>query len=63
MAFGLGVLRLSSREFWALTPRELEAAARGAAGRSGAASAPAPSLEDLAELMAAFPDHDPADRG
>lgn len=29
MRFGLGVLRLSPRDFWAMTPREL-ASARGA---------------------------------
>lgn len=29
MGFGFGRLRLSSRDFWALTPRELAAAMRG----------------------------------
>lgn len=56
MAFGLGVLRLSSREFWALTPRELEAAVRGVAGPPAAAGDGAPALEDVLALMAAFPD-------
>jgi len=32
MAFGLGVLRLPSDTFWAMTLRELEAAASGAFG-------------------------------
>jgi uncharacterized phage protein (TIGR02216 family) len=32
LAFGFGVLRLSSNEFWAMTPRELAAAIRGFAG-------------------------------
>ncbi|HZP20093.1 MAG TPA: rcc01693 family protein [Bauldia sp.] len=32
MALGFGVLRLSSRDFWALTPRELAAAIDGVLG-------------------------------
>jgi uncharacterized phage protein (TIGR02216 family) len=32
MAFGLGVLRLAPAAFWAMTPRELAAAADGVAG-------------------------------
>ncbi len=36
MAIGFGVLRLPSREFWALTPRELAAAIEGLAGRGTA---------------------------
>jgi uncharacterized phage protein (TIGR02216 family) len=32
MAIGFGRLRLSSREFWALTPRELAAAIEGLTG-------------------------------
>ncbi|WP_417310844.1 rcc01693 family protein [Devosia sp.] len=50
MRFGFGTLRLSSRDFWALTPREL-AAAMGTA-RPGAA----PGRERFADLMQAFPD-------
>ncbi len=40
MAFGFGQLRLSSAEFWAMTPRELAAAAgaRRARGRSRSAA-------------------------
>lgn len=52
MAFGLGVLRLSSRDFWAMTPRELASAAEGVYGRAGGA----PSRDTLAALMRAFPD-------
>ena len=39
MRFGFGVMRLSSREFWALTPREL-AAAFEAQWRASAAAPP-----------------------
>ena len=51
MRLGFGVLRLSSREFWGLTPREL-AAALGAGGRRGAP----PSRNGLDEMMRRFPD-------
>ena len=53
MRLGFGVLRLSSREFWGLTPRELAAAFEGASGR---ARDGAPGRDVLAGLMAAFPD-------
>jgi uncharacterized phage protein (TIGR02216 family) len=53
MRLGFGVLRLSSREFWGLTPRELAAAFEGVSGR---ASRQAPGRDVLAGLMAAFPD-------
>jgi uncharacterized phage protein (TIGR02216 family) len=53
MRLGFGVLRLSSREFWGLTPRELAAAFEGVSGR---ARGGAPGREALNELMAAFPD-------
>ncbi|ADH88044.1 Protein of unknown function DUF2376, phage [Ancylobacter novellus DSM 506] len=52
MAFGLGHLRLSSDDFWRLTPRELAAAI-------GAVAGPVPARLDragLAALMARFPD-------
>lgn len=52
MAFGLGVLRLSPRAFWAMTPRELAAAAEGVYGRVSAA----PSRASFDALMRAFPD-------
>jgi uncharacterized phage protein (TIGR02216 family) len=32
MAFGLGRQKLSSRDFWAMTPRELAAAVEGIVG-------------------------------
>ncbi|PPE80589.1 phage tail assembly chaperone [Kaistia algarum] len=52
MAIGFGVLRLSSREFWALTPRELASAIEGLTGRT---SAPM-DRERLEELARRFPD-------
>jgi uncharacterized phage protein (TIGR02216 family) len=55
LAFGFGVLRLSSRDLWAMTPRELHAAFEGVFGRSS----PAPRLADFAEIMTAHPDERP----
>jgi uncharacterized phage protein (TIGR02216 family) len=52
LAFGFGVLRLSSRDLWAMTPREVQAAFEGVFGRRSAA----PRLADFAELIAAYPD-------
>lgn len=52
MAFGLGVLKLPPRQFWAMTPRELARAMEGAGGRR----AVAPDRPALEELMAAYPD-------
>ncbi len=53
MAAGLGVLRLSPRVFWAMTPREFDAALRGAFG----VAVPHPmSRTDLAALMTEYPD-------
>lgn len=52
MAIGFGVLKLSSREFWALTPRELAAAIEGLTGRSGAPM----DRAALADLARRFPD-------
>jgi uncharacterized phage protein (TIGR02216 family) len=51
MRFGFGVMHLSSREFWGLSPRELAAAFTATSGRS----AP-PSRARLDELMGRFPD-------
>lgn len=51
MHLGFGVLRLSSKEFWGLTPRELAAAVSSPGGRQGP-----PRREDLASMMAQFPD-------
>jgi uncharacterized phage protein (TIGR02216 family) len=50
MAFGFGILRLSSAQFWALTPLELAAAHRGMTGHA------APIAPDLFALMQRFPD-------
>jgi uncharacterized phage protein (TIGR02216 family) len=54
MTAGLGTLRLSPCDFWAMTPRELDAALRGALGV--VPLEPAMTRADLAALMAAFPD-------
>ncbi len=48
MATGFGVLRLSPRDFWAATPREIAAAFP--AGR------PPLRRDDLEDLMTQFPD-------
>ena len=50
MRLGFGVLKLSSKEFWGLTPREL-AAAIGGGMRTGA-----PDRSELSRLMERFPD-------
>lgn len=52
MAFGLGVLRLSSDQFWEMTPRELACAAEGVYGRASGA----PSRGALDALMTLHPD-------
>ena len=52
MAFGLGVLRLSSRDFWSMTPRELFCAAEGVYGRGRGA----PLRAALDKMMRDFPD-------
>jgi len=54
MEAGLGLLRLQPSAFWAMTPRELEAALRGAFGVTGV-SEPM-SRVDLAALMDLYPD-------
>jgi uncharacterized phage protein (TIGR02216 family) len=52
MALGLGLLRLSPRNFWTMTPRELDRALSVLSpGKS-----PPPGRADLAALMRAFPD-------
>ena len=55
MAFGLGVLRLAPREFWAMTPRELAAAHVGLGGSVG----PPLPRATLDRLMQAYPDTEP----
>ena len=52
MRFGFGVLKLSSRDFWGLTPRELAAAFEAWSGvRPGA-----PDRDRLKQMMERFPD-------
>ena len=52
MRFGLGVLRLAPRDFWAMTPRELAAAWRALVGdRGGPLGRP-----ELGAMMERFPD-------
>lgn len=55
MALGLGVLGLAPPVFWALTPRELDAALRGRFGEAVRYTS-TPSQRDLARLMQQFPD-------
>ncbi|MGV6871736.1 phage tail assembly chaperone [Pseudochelatococcus sp. B33] len=57
MRLGFGVLRLSSRQFWAMTARELAAAALAVYG----APQEALGAQGLAALMRAFPDDFQAD--
>jgi uncharacterized phage protein (TIGR02216 family) len=49
---GLGLLRLSPRDFWAMTPVEFAAAV----GLSRGACALPPTRADLSRLMREFPD-------
>lgn len=52
MQVGFGLLRLSSAEFWGLTPRELSAAFAALSGtRPGA-----PDRNRLGKLMERYPD-------
>jgi uncharacterized phage protein (TIGR02216 family) len=53
MSFGFGVLRLSPRDFWTMTPRELAAAYQGITGRSSENTI---SRTTFLDLMSAFPD-------
>ena len=54
MRLGLGVLRLPPEAFWAMTPRELEAAAAPLRGAGGGPI----SRDAFAALRARFPDDD-----
>lgn len=54
MAAGLGVLGLAPAVFWAMTPRELDAALKGRLG--GAPARSAPSRGELQLMMQQFPD-------
>ncbi len=52
IGFGLGILRLSPKNFWAMTPRELAHAIRAVQGPQ-----PEPMTRNaLSELMRAYPD-------
>jgi uncharacterized phage protein (TIGR02216 family) len=51
MHVGLGLLRLSPHDFWAMTPREFLAAT--GLGRAGSGAL---RRTDLTDLMALFPD-------
>ncbi len=52
MALGFGVLRLSPRALWSMTPREFAHAAGWVVP-----AIPVPTRADLGTLMAQFPDH------
>jgi uncharacterized phage protein (TIGR02216 family) len=55
MEIGLGALALPPQQFWAMTPKELDAALRG---RLGAVQAlEPPSSDDVKALMDQFPDY------
>ncbi|WP_280139308.1 rcc01693 family protein [Methyloceanibacter marginalis] len=54
MKAGLGALRLAPHVFWAMTPREFDAALKGAFGDVASPL----SRRDLAALMGAYPDTD-----
>lgn len=58
MAFGFGVLRLGSKDFWSLTPCELAAAYQGL---TGAGRGRPLSRDRLQALMRAYPDKETAD--
>lgn len=52
IGFGLGVLRLSPRAFWSMTPRELALAIRAVTGDDAGPL----RRGELADLMRRFPD-------
>ena len=52
MRLGFGVLRLSSKEFWGLTPRELAAAFEALSG----GRTTAPDRNGLGKMMERYPD-------
>ena len=56
MKFGLGVLRLAPKDFWAMTPRELSAA-YSFQSETGRPQAPI-SKAGFTDLMRKFPDKD-----
>jgi uncharacterized phage protein (TIGR02216 family) len=56
MQFGLGLLRLSPKEFWTMTPAELLAL-------GGAPRPSAPSRREFEALRLGWPDTDPIRKG
>lgn len=52
MTAGFGLLRLSPRDFWSMTPREMERAMSALGG----ARTLAPGRGELEQLMMRFPD-------
>lgn len=54
LKFGFGTLKLSPKDFWGMTPRELSAAYEGAVG--GTRRLLPPNRDDFEKLTAAFPD-------
>lgn len=58
MATGLGLLRLSPKTFWSMTPREFERAASTLPFR---ASIP-PGRDALLEMMETYPDRAPEEQ-
>lgn len=58
MEFAFGVLCLAPEIFWAMTPKELDAAIEGRLGRS--ATAPAMTHAELQAYMQRFPDQERA---
>jgi len=57
IGFGLGILRLSPKQFWAMTPRELNAAFVAVSKQHGAL--PPLKRSELEQLMDKFPDKEP----
>jgi len=51
IGFGIGILRLSPKEFWAMTPRELALAIRAVTG----AASPM-RRDEFSDLMTRYPD-------
>lgn len=58
MAFAFGVLRLPPEIFWAMTPKELDAAIHGRIGRE--VMQPAMTRDELDAYMQRFPDEERA---
>ncbi len=52
MRFGLGTLRLAPQAFWRSTPREMAAALQSLLPKTSGV----PTRQDLASLLARFPD-------